>query len=204
MEWRRLGCGRSAAVGPRRCAAGRHDLDADIVAVAVAPAERRLRFQDGLHQAGKGRVDADDDGVELARNRPQAGDGCRSLGEDMRQVLRVAAQDGVEFLSDGRGVIDTRTDRVLHLDQCAQHQVGVRDLPVDRRILQIAIELFAGNDQAGEVVGPIVQDAGGGGDVGGGLPQRLEGAVHAGAAPVGGAAELDEDGLEIRAHVRLE
>src|SRR5256885_16914451 len=71
MEWRRLGCGRSAAVGPRGCAAGRHDLDADIVAVAVAPAERRLRFQDGLHQAGKGRVDADDDGVELARNRPQ-------------------------------------------------------------------------------------------------------------------------------------
>src|SRR5207237_2013530 len=104
--------------------------------------------------------------------------------EDVRQALRVAAQDGVEFLGDGRGVIDSRTDRVLHLDQCAQHQVGVRDLPVDRRILQVAIELLARDDQGGQVVGSIVQDAGGGGHVGGRLSQCLEGAIHGGAAPV--------------------
>src|SRR5207247_4928103 len=70
-EWRRLRCGRSAAAGQWGCAAGRHDLDADVVAVAVAPTERRLCFQHGLHQAGQGRVDPHDDGVELARNRPQ-------------------------------------------------------------------------------------------------------------------------------------
>src|SRR5947207_1635890 len=46
MEWGRLRCGRSAATGQWCCAARRHDLDTDIVAVAVAPAERRLRFQD--------------------------------------------------------------------------------------------------------------------------------------------------------------
>src|SRR5438132_6264648 len=40
MEWRRLRGGRSAAVGQWRVAAGRHHLDADIMAVAVAPAER--------------------------------------------------------------------------------------------------------------------------------------------------------------------
>src|SRR5438105_10758022 len=42
MEWRRLRGGRSAAVRQWRRAAGRHHLDADVVAVAVVPGEGRL------------------------------------------------------------------------------------------------------------------------------------------------------------------
>src|SRR4030081_225807 len=107
----------------------------------------------------------------------------------MRQVLRVAAQHGVQLLSDGCGVIDAGTDRVFDLDQRAQHQVGVGDLPVDGRVLQIAVELFAGDNQARQVVGAIVENAGGRRHVGCGSAQCLKGGIHAGAAAVGGTAE---------------
>src|SRR5207244_12772246 len=63
------------------------------------------------------------------------------------------------------GMVDARPDRILDLDQAAQHQVGVADLPVDRGTLQVGIEPFAGGDQAGEVIGPIVEHGCGGGEI---------------------------------------
>ena len=74
----------------------------------------------------------------------------------MGQVRRVSAHRGIQTLGDRRRVVDARPDRVLDLDEAAQHQVGIPNLPVDWGTLQVCVEPLAGGDQAGEVVSAIV------------------------------------------------
>ena len=101
-------------------------------------------------------------------------------------------------------MVDARADRVLDLDERAQHQVGVPNLPVDGGPLQVCIEPLAGGDQPSEVVGAIVQHARGGGEISRGLAERLERRIHRCAAPIGGASQLDENRFEVRPDIRLQ
>ena len=121
----------------------------------------------------------------------------------MGQVRRVPAHRGVEVLGHRRRVVDAGPDRILDLDQAAQHQVGVADLPVDWGTLQVRVEPFAGGDQAREVVGAVVQHRRRGGEISRGLAECLKRAIHARATAVGGASQLDEDRLEVRSDIRL-